>query len=830
VTRRRALVASARAFNALFFFSVSAYGVLAYSPFTYGQFIKPDIIPAIADFVTLSPALFWLALLVTVLTLLPHLQPPARSRAAVAYVLLWGAVGVWVLLRPILATLADSPRSLIVSLLALAAPVSLAVVDHVLLAPPAVAPVDQRRAVVSVLRAGFFAWAVFAIAVPVRLRQAVGITLSGREMAIALGGSAVAVVAVFAAALVIALTILALARLAGSSGTTEYWLLIAMLAAAFGAVLYGLVWASIAFSGRMAAFVSAVMGAAVAAVWADMARLRAAPPDASVTAAAIDALGLFVCPIVGRQLPSRRALAAWLMAVPILAFVLVSAVVHLDWNFLLQKLAVLVVWLAALAVVHAATRGGQHRARRRGVLAPAIALAACAVISLALSRTQPLAGRGVDVESALDRYAAVDPAYRLIRDARRVPSGETAKFYGYLHENTLVPPASARPADIDFVAPLHAAPGPKPPIFLFIIDSLRRDYLSPYNPRVTFTPAIAQFASDSVVFDRAFTRYAGTALAVPAMWAGGMLIHELEQHDFGRRNALLKLLDADGYHQVLTMDHIVKELMPVRTNVTELDPTLPDIERDMCRTVGEIDPMLTEHRDPRPMFFYTLPQNVHIAVASKRKVPPGETYPGFFAPVASSVRYVDGCFAGFVAALKQAGLYDRSIVIVTSDHGDSLGEGGRWGHAFFLEPEVMRVPLIIHLPSDLRARVAADTKAVAFATDITPTLYALLGHDPSDLGPLFGRPLFGPIDGPPPAPRPEPFLLGSSYGAVYGILRDNGRLLYTSDAEDARDFAFDLHGSGPGVPLALTADMTAENRRLIAGQLAGLAALNHLKR
>jgi arylsulfatase A-like enzyme len=191
---------------------------------------------------------------------------------------------------------------------------------------------------------------------------------------------------------------------------------------------------------------------------------------------------------------------------------------------------------------------------------------------------------------------------------------------------------------------------------------------------------------------------------------------------------------------------------------------------------------------------------------------------------------VDGCFAGFVAALKQAGLYDRSIVIVTSDHGDSLGEGGRWGHAFFLEPEVMRVPLIIHLPSDLRARVAADTKAVAFATDITPTLYALLGHDPSDLGPLFGRPLFGPIDGPPPAPRPEPFLLGSSYGAVYGILRDNGRLLYTSDAEDARDFAFDLHGSGPGVPLALTADMTAENRRLIAGQLAGLAALNHLKR
>ena len=51
--------------------------------------------------------------------------------------------------------------------------------------------------------------------------------------------------------------------------------------------------------------------------------------------------------------------------------------------------------------------------------------------------------------------------------------------------------------------------------------------------------------------------------------------------------------------------------------------------------------------------------------------------------------------------------------------------------------------------------------------------------------------------------------------------------MYTSDAEDARDFAFDLRGNGPGVRVALTADMTATNRRLISEQLAQLAALNH---
>ena len=175
-------------------------------------------------------------------------------------------------------------------------------------------------------------------------------------------------------------------------------------------------------------------------------------------------------------------MAAWLVALPVAAFVLIGAVVHLDWNFLLQKLTVLLVWLAAIAIVHGlsrsaegfaphqpagtpfAERGAKSSAERRApvgqhaVLAPVIALGGCALVSLALSRAQPQAGRALDVESALDRYAAVDPSYRLIRDAWTVPSGETARFYAHLHANTLVPPAEARPAPVDFVTPLRAAP------------------------------------------------------------------------------------------------------------------------------------------------------------------------------------------------------------------------------------------------------------------------------------------------------------------------------------------------------------------------------------
>ena len=164
------------------------------------------------------------------------------------------------------------------------------------------------------------------------------------------------------------------------------------------------------------------------------------------------------------------------------------------------------------------------------------------------------------------------------------------------------------------------------------------------------------------------------------------------------------------------------------------------------------------------------------------------------------------------------------MIIVTSDHGDSLGEEGRWGHAFFLYPEVMRVPLIVHLPSWLKARVKTDVDAVALSTDITPTLYALLGYEPRDLGSLFGRPLFAGPAADLSWRRRESFLVASSYGAVYGMLRDNGRLMYVVDAVDGREYAFNL-ANAPGTRVEVTQSMTNENRAMIKEQLAALAEL-----
>jgi len=314
-------------------------------------------------------------------------------------------------------------------------------------------------------------------------------------------------------------------------------------------------------------------------------------------------------------------------------------------------------------------------------------------------------------------------------------------------------------------------------------------------------------------------------MSVPSIWAGGMIIHVVQQPAFARRNTLMKLVEANDFTQMMTVDNIVEDYVARDAKLRRLGGEIGKTEFDACRTLGELERALDARGpDAGPAFFYALPQNAHIATAAMRKMPPGETYPGFFDKVAAGVHEVDTCLGRFVGFLKRAHLYDDSVIIVTSDHGDSLGEEGRWGHAFFLYPEVMRVPLIVHLPSWLKASVKADVDAAAFTTDITPTLYALLGYKPRDLGSLFGRPLFVDQAADLSWRRRESFLVASSYGAVYGMLRNNGELMYVVDAVDGREYAFDP-ASVPGKRMDVTQTMTSENRRMIQEQLTALAAL-----
>jgi hypothetical protein len=476
-------------------------------------------------------------------------------------------------------------------------------------------------------------------------------------------------------------------------------------------------------------------------------------------------------------------------------------------------LSVLTVWLGIFAAAYAALRPRSASHPHRGWLV-AIPLATLLLYQLIA---------WIDPRLIIDQYAAVDPSVRVIRDARTAQSADTGQLYAYLRSQSLVLPETVHPPAVDFVRPFRPTTTRRPHIFLLVIDSLRRDYLSPYNASVTFTPEIAKLAADSFVFERAWTRYSGTLLAVPSIWAGGMVPHVVRQPRFRDRNTLQTLLDGNDYRRMMDMDSVVETFDLRDRRLIELNPGHHVwASTDFCTTVDAFERQLPPDR-AQPIFLYSLPQNIHPTVALARTVPGGETYPAAFdARVASSLRRVDGCFGRFVEVLKQQRLYDDSVIVVTSDHGDLLGEEGRWGHSFWLDPGVMQIPLIVHLPAWLKPTVRADLDARVFSTDITPSLYALLGYQPQDLGPLFGRSFFTPRDGDSSWRRREASLLASSYGAVYGILSQNGQRLYVVDTVDAAEYALDLNTGFQRH--TLTPLLMSASRRAIEEQVRALGA------
>ncbi len=100
------------------------------------------------------------------------------------------------------------------------------------------------------------------------------------------------------------------------------------------------------------------------------------------------------------------------------------------------------------------------------------------------------------------------------------------------------------------------------------------------------------------------------------------------------------------------------------------------------------------------------------------------------------IAYTDNQLKRMISAIKQYANYDKSIVIVTADHGEELGEHHGWGHGFHLFEEQVRVPLWIRYNGYLPAGKTV-TKPVSL-TSIFPTILDLLEYpfDPNQFSAL----------------------------------------------------------------------------------------------
>jgi arylsulfatase A-like enzyme len=88
------------------------------------------------------------------------------------------------------------------------------------------------------------------------------------------------------------------------------------------------------------------------------------------------------------------------------------------------------------------------------------------------------------------------------------------------------------------------------------------------------------------------------------------------------------------------------------------------------------------------------------------------------------IRFVDEYVGRLVGLLREIGVWNRTILVLLSDHGEEFWDHGSVLHAHSVFQEVLRVPLIVHLPEGARAgtRVAEPVRLL----DVAPTLYDLV--------------------------------------------------------------------------------------------------------
>jgi arylsulfatase A-like enzyme len=766
------------------------YCLLAFLPYTYYALIKAPAYEWMPWFVNHHALLYWLAWGAAAVAYWPGTKRRWQSLILLAL----AAPGLYLLVRPLMPTLQSDRTAYVAGLLALAL--------LILTTAPDVVRCWLRRAEgagshfpysTAVLTAVLMAllYSVGAVVHAYVETSALVIRLADLELT---GWSVIShvllAVIVFSALNIISL----LAAKTRCPGRVRLLLVGALCFASLWFGLQHFLASALTFEGWPAQLYAASLAAALTLLAGSLALPLLRPEQDPVTLAASKRGQVY-------SLITGGVMAAIAVALP-------SIIRGGDWNGVLQSICTLVLWIAlTICLFHLRPRPAHY-----SVALITAVLLVCGFTYKVLQDSEIFWARSLgDTDDAISRrmdtYATQNASFQLVHELLgNAPQERCGDLCRILREYTDIRDAAA--VDVKLVNPLLPSHGYRPNIFIFVIDSMRPDYLGAYNPRVDFTPHLDALARDSVVVHNVYTQYSGTTLSEPAIWAGTMLLHAHYLQPFSKVNGLEKLARADGYRMMVSYDTVLSQLLSPGDDMVKLDTDKSLWNRfEVCSTVQQTEHALDQRDPARPVLFYSQPMNVHQFAHNDLPRPSSSNWhfrSGFNNRIAYEVHQVDGCMGGFLQYLKTHGLYDDSLIIVTSDHGDATGQFGRLSHSVSIYPEIIRVPLIVHLPAKFRRRFVYDDQRVSALTDITPTLYYLLGHRPIVHDAMLGRPLFTATRQELASYQRKDLFLASDVRAVYGILDDNGRFLYVTYDSPAQSYLFDLAGDPNALHNVLT--------------------------
>jgi arylsulfatase len=308
-----------------------------------------------------------------------------------------------------------------------------------------------------------------------------------------------------------------------------------------------------------------------------------------------------------------------------------------------------------------------------------------------------------------------------------------------------------------------------PNVLLVTVDTLRPDRLGAYGYAGQSSPNFDSLAARSVIFERALAGSSRTAPSHATLFTSRWV----KDHSIGYRNGstrlgdeatLASLLAGAGYETAAFVGNsMLQRRVGLDRGFEHFDDELPDSEAnrtDVFERIAErTTPRATEwlaHRSDRPFFLwvqyndphgpYTPPEGYSEAFTAEDRpmeadlpalelqrgiggipayqVIGTERRPGQYrARYVGEIHYLDTWLGRLLEAAEAADDGRGLIVVITADHGESLGEDGIYfSHGYATTPNLVHVPLLLHAPGFSQRRVADLVHHV----DVLPTLLDLL--------------------------------------------------------------------------------------------------------
>lgn len=375
-----------------------------------------------------------------------------------------------------------------------------------------------------------------------------------------------------------------------------------------------------------------------------------------------------------------------------------------------------------------------------------------------------------------------------------------------------------------------------PHVYLLVTDTTRRDHLSLYGYGRPTTPFLEEMAEEAAVFRNMVSQGSHTIVSTPCILAS---CYPSEHGITGYSQVLSphftllsEYLQGRGYR---TYGYATNPHLGPRSGYNQGFDKYehdPDWTHTPASFVNErLLKWIDEDREGgRPVFgflFYIDPHNPYEPPAEFRRMfdpewtgdpiadwhqgpdnrPDPPTLRNMIAQYDGTIAYWDGELRKLVSALDERGLWENSIFVYTSDHGEEFWEHGYWGHNRSLYEESIGVPLVISLPAPVKfpnlERASAEVADVASSVDIVPTVleYLRIMPDPNARGRSLAPLVLGTGD-PGPERRAYCEEILNRYGPydLRGLRSERFKYVMTFQYEGARDLDdlfFDLEAD-PG--------------------------------